>query len=129
MPDPLKQEGELIDVPPAIGQLLQLCFQVAPQPEKHLKPWLNHIVTLRSQFGLALNKVKRAREGESPGSSAFQEFGEMVRGLDVILAGFDELESYKDSRETEILDIGWVNMMSGFKIFKQAGDRLALAPK
>ena len=124
-PDPLKQEGERFPVPPSITRLLQLCFQVVREPESSLNPWLSHLQTLRTQFGAAREKVRRAKKAEAVGSASLEEFTEMERGLDVMLAGFEELASFQQSREPEILDTGWVNMMSGFKIFKLAGDRLA----
>ena len=67
-----------------------------------------------------------AKNAESAGSFKFQEFSEMAQGLEVMLAGFEEIESFSESQNAETLDKGWVNMMSGFKVFKQAGDRLAV---
>lgn len=124
VPDPLKQEGELIAVPPAISQFLQQCFKVAREPDQYLDSWLTHLNKLRHQFGAAQQRILKAQNASSPG---FQEFQDMGRGLEVMLAGFDELETFKQSRNAEILDTGWVNMMSGFKVFKLAGDRLATA--
>lgn len=126
VPDPLTQEGELFPVTPAISQLLELCFQVASHPESALKPWKAHLTGIQSTFGQALKRVEKALTQQKQGS-VHDEFFEMKRGLEVMLAGLDELASFQTDLNPATLDTGWVNMMSGFKVFKLAGDRLATA--
>ncbi len=126
-PDPLAQKGELFPVPPSITKLLQLCFLVAGDPDEQMDPWQEHLATLRTQFSLAQGKVQKALKTEPSTSPNHREFGEMNRGIEIMLAGFEEMRSYSESRDPAVLDTGWVNMMSGFKMFKQAGDRIASA--
>jgi hypothetical protein len=124
VPDPLTQEGELFPVTPAISQLLELCFQVSTNRDASLETWKNHLHQMKSTFGEALKRVDRALSQEKPGPTR-EEFQQMKHGLDVMLDGFNELASFEANRNPEILDTGWVNMMSGFKVFKLAGDRLS----
>ncbi len=124
--DPLKQEGEFIAVPQSISTFLQTCFRAAQSPEEHLAPWQQQLNQLRQQFKAALKRVEQALRNEKPESPTFGEFTEMKQGIEHMLAGFNELETYRDSLNPEVLDTGWVNMMRGYKIFKEAGDRLAV---
>ena len=124
--DPLKQQGEFIPVPQSIATFLQTCFRVAQSPEEHLALWQQQLNLLRQQFRAAHKKVEQALKNEKPESITFAEFTEMKRGLEDMIAGFHELETYRDSLNPEVLDTGWVNMMRGYKVFKEAGDRLAV---
>lgn len=130
VPDPLHQEGELIAVPPNLSRLLELCFQVASDPEALLEPWRKYLGTVRSQFSAALQRVELSLKKETQ-ETVVGEFQEMKQGLEGMLAGFEELGTFEESLDAETLDKGWVKMMSGFKLFKNAGDRLAahLSPK
>lgn len=124
-PDSRAQDGEFIAVPASISRLLQLCFQVAQSVDENIQEWNSHLNTLKGQFSAAQRKIESTLNNGSAGSEASAELRQMNEGIELMLAGFEEIQSFGQSHNPEILDTGWVRMMNGYKLFKQSGDRLA----